>query len=160
MGLRSAKTNVCFDRSKISCKADIDYVFGVNTLPHKMRLEKLVFRLIVMFLPTEIFSKRRKIYSWMKRNQSYRSSTFLKSYPAMVSNIMVCKAYKHGFFCCNCDKRYSYSPTKALVQPRRWPGTAQQRHLYRRVEPFWDAFGTQLVYLKYLAVLQIQIMNL
>ena len=32
--------------------------------------EKLVYRLIVMFLSTEIFSKRRKIYAWMKRNQS------------------------------------------------------------------------------------------
>ena len=33
-------------------------------------LEKMVYRLIVLFLSTEIFSKRRKIYAWMKRNQS------------------------------------------------------------------------------------------
>ena len=31
-----------------------------------MRLKKLVYRLIVMFLSTEIFSKRRKIYTWNK----------------------------------------------------------------------------------------------
>ena len=31
---------------------------------HKTGLEKLVYRLIVMFLSTEIFSKRRKIYTW------------------------------------------------------------------------------------------------
>ena len=28
--------------------------------------DKLVYRLIVMFLSTEIFSKRRKIYSWIE----------------------------------------------------------------------------------------------
>ena len=39
-------------------------------LHQKVKLKKYVYRLIVMFLPTEIFSKRRKIYSWMKRNQS------------------------------------------------------------------------------------------
>ena len=30
----------------------------------EVRLQKFVYRLIVLFLPTEIFSKRRKIYSW------------------------------------------------------------------------------------------------
>ena len=30
----------------------------------KPGLEKLFYRLIVMFLSTEIFSKRRKIYAW------------------------------------------------------------------------------------------------
>ena len=30
----------------------------------KSGLKKLVYRLIVMFLSTEIFSKRRKIYAW------------------------------------------------------------------------------------------------
>ena len=40
-------------------------------VPHRSGLKKLVYRLIVMFLPTEIFSKRRKIYSWLKRTQSY-----------------------------------------------------------------------------------------
>ena len=44
----------------------------VSRLPRqKSGLKKLVYRLIVMFLSTEIFSKRRKIYEWLKRNQSY-----------------------------------------------------------------------------------------
>ena len=30
----------------------------------KPGIEKIVYRLIVMFLSTEIFSKRRKIYAW------------------------------------------------------------------------------------------------
>ena len=43
----------------------------ISLLLHLMvKLQKFVYRLIVMFLSTEIFSKRRKIYSWMKRNQS------------------------------------------------------------------------------------------
>ena len=33
--------------------------------------KKLVYRLIQLFSSTEIFSKRRKIYTRMKENQSY-----------------------------------------------------------------------------------------
>ena len=47
---------------------------GINSLfklpRQKSGLKKLDYRLIVMFLSTEIFSKRRKIYAWLKRNQS------------------------------------------------------------------------------------------
>ena len=32
----------------------------------KPGIEKIVYRLIVMFLSTEIFSKRRKIYAWVE----------------------------------------------------------------------------------------------
>lgn len=36
-----------------------------------MGLEKYVYRLIVMFLSTEIFSKRRKIYAWYEEKPEY-----------------------------------------------------------------------------------------
>ena len=40
------------------------FTFGLLVTLHGAGLEKLVYRLIVLFLPTEIFSKRRKIYAW------------------------------------------------------------------------------------------------
>ena len=40
----------------------------------KPELEKIVYRLIVMFLSTEIFSKRRKIYAWAEEKPEWRSS--------------------------------------------------------------------------------------
>ena len=39
--------------------------------PAKRGWEKLVYRLIVMFLSTEIFSKRRKIYTWIEEKPEW-----------------------------------------------------------------------------------------
>ena len=47
-----------------------EWIFVLELPRPKSGLKKLVYRLIVMFLSTEIFSKRRKIYAWLKRNQS------------------------------------------------------------------------------------------
>ena len=48
-----------------------------NPLPWRKSWEKLVYRLILFFSITEIFSKRRKIYSRMKENQSYANVGFV-----------------------------------------------------------------------------------
>ena len=40
------------------------FIFCICYPDMKSGLKKLVYRLIVMFLSTEIFSKRRKIYAW------------------------------------------------------------------------------------------------
>ena len=47
-----------------------EWIFVFELPRRKSGLKKFVYRLIVMFLSTEIFSKRRKIYAWLKRNQS------------------------------------------------------------------------------------------
>ena len=36
-----------------------------------MELDKLVYRLIELFLSTEIFSKRRKIYAWIEEKPEW-----------------------------------------------------------------------------------------
>ena len=41
-------------------------IYGLKVSRLKAGLNKLVYRLIVMFLSTEIFSKRRKIYAWFE----------------------------------------------------------------------------------------------
>ena len=41
-----------------------DGILSFQILPSMRGCQKLVYRLIVMFLSTEIFSKRRKIYAW------------------------------------------------------------------------------------------------
>ena len=57
--------------------------------------EKLVYRLIIMFLSTEIFSKRRKIYSWIEekpeysyqpRNDVYTVGTYYKTVSSVVNS--------------------------------------------------------------------------
>ena len=48
-----------------------------NALPWRKSWEKIVYRLILLFFTTEIFSKRRKIYSRMKKNQSYANVGFV-----------------------------------------------------------------------------------
>ena len=48
-----------------------------NALPWRKSWEKLVYRLILFFSTTEIFSKRRKIYSRIKENQSYANVGFV-----------------------------------------------------------------------------------
>ena len=48
-----------------------------NALPWRKSWEKIVYRLILLFSTTEIFSKRRKIYSRMKKNQSYANVGFV-----------------------------------------------------------------------------------
>jgi len=63
-----------------------------------VRLQKFVYRLIIMFLPTEIFSKRRKIYSWMKRNQSaYLLSVSPSIYMTYICYRLYRKDIKHHF---------------------------------------------------------------
>ena len=48
-----------------------------NALPWRKSWEKFVYRLIQLFSTTEILSKRRKIYSRMKENQSYANAGFI-----------------------------------------------------------------------------------
>ena len=62
----------------------------IGRLLHQdVKLKKYVYRLIIMFLPTEIFSKRRKIYSWMKRNQSVNFTAHSRSHVSPKSRISV-----------------------------------------------------------------------
>jgi len=46
-------------------------LFLFQFYPARQGWEKLVYRLIIMFLSTEIFSKRRKIYSWIEEKPEY-----------------------------------------------------------------------------------------
>ena len=46
--------------------------------PTERGLDKLVYRLIVMFLSTEIFSKRRKIYTWIEEKPELSLSAHLE----------------------------------------------------------------------------------
>ena len=59
-------------------------LLAIILLPSVWGCEKFVYSLIVMFLSTEIFSKRRKIYTSMKRNQSYW--TFLGDFDLFLPN--------------------------------------------------------------------------
>ena len=45
--------------------------FCFKNNPTKAGLQKLVYRLIVLFLSTEIFSKRRKIYAWFEEKPEW-----------------------------------------------------------------------------------------
>jgi len=47
------------------------FFFYSDITPQKQGQEKLVYRLIIMFLSTEIFSKRRKIYSWIEEKPEW-----------------------------------------------------------------------------------------
>jgi len=58
----SVEHRFCQDKTLLSCFV---------TLRLQGR-EKLVYRLIIMFLSTEIFSKRRKIYSWFEEKPECR----------------------------------------------------------------------------------------
>ena len=53
----------------------------VFLLPSMRGCQKLVYRLIVMFLSTEIFSKRRKIYAWNWRETRVNLNELFKIDP-------------------------------------------------------------------------------
>ena len=53
----------------------ISRYFCFKNNPTKAGLHKLVYRLIVLFLSTEIFSKRRKIYAWFDVNHHDQDSS-------------------------------------------------------------------------------------
>ena len=75
-----------------------------------------------MFLSTEIFSKRRKIYSWfMKRNQSDDHLTIQSTSRAEARRI-------------SGDGRSTGGTQNTLLGCRRRPGSKQKQHWYKNIQ--------------------------
>ena len=64
-------------RSNARCNTDLGVYCPIKFVGFK----KVVYRLIYMFLLTDFFGKRRKIYAWMKRNDSNIYIYYADPYP-------------------------------------------------------------------------------
>ena len=92
----------------------VQYFF--HSLPPFFRTApKIVYRLIVMFLSTEIFSKRRKICAWLKRNQSNYGMDERKFCADQSSSHLVTKKLRLPWYLFNKPEEFS-----ALMSIHSW----------------------------------------
>jgi len=66
-----------------------DFFIIINFTSPKRSGNKFVYRLIVTFLSTEIFSKRRKIYTWIEEKPELNYQPFKYIYVINVGQLTV-----------------------------------------------------------------------